>query len=43
MVVEKAAGLLSVPGVGPDKRDCLVARVQVAARVENNEHTIIMR
>jgi tRNA pseudouridine32 synthase/23S rRNA pseudouridine746 synthase len=27
VVVEKACGLLSVPGIGPDKADCLVARV----------------
>jgi tRNA pseudouridine32 synthase/23S rRNA pseudouridine746 synthase len=27
VVVDKAAGLLSVPGIGPDKADCLVARV----------------
>ncbi len=27
IVVEKASGLLSVPGIGPDKTDCLVARV----------------
>ena len=28
LVVDKPAGLLSVPGRGPDKADCLVARVQ---------------
>lgn len=28
VVVEKAAGLLSVPGRGEDKQDCLAARVQ---------------
>ena len=27
VVVDKACGLLSVPGIGPDKADCLVARV----------------
>ena len=27
VVVEKACGLLSVPGIGPEKADCLVARV----------------
>ena len=27
VVVEKSCGLLSVPGIGPDKADCLVARV----------------
>lgn len=29
LVVDKPAGLLSVPGRGADKADCLVARVQV--------------
>ncbi|MFZ2739276.1 MAG: pseudouridine synthase [Burkholderiaceae bacterium] len=28
LVLNKAAGLLSVPGRGPDKQDCLSARVQ---------------
>ena len=28
LVVDKPAGLLTVPGRGPDKADCLVARVQ---------------
>lgn len=28
VVVDKPAGLLSVPGRGPDKADCVVARVQ---------------
>lgn len=28
LVVDKPAGLLSVPGRGPDKADCLAARVQ---------------
>ena len=28
LVVDKPAGLLSVPGRGPDKQDCLSARVQ---------------
>jgi tRNA pseudouridine32 synthase / 23S rRNA pseudouridine746 synthase len=28
LVLEKPAGLLSVPGRGPDKQDCLSARVQ---------------
>ncbi|MDP1526611.1 MAG: RluA family pseudouridine synthase [Rhodocyclaceae bacterium] len=28
MVVDKPAGLLAVPGRGPDKQDCLSARVQ---------------
>lgn len=28
MVVEKPAGLLAVPGRGPEKQDCLAARVQ---------------
>jgi tRNA pseudouridine32 synthase/23S rRNA pseudouridine746 synthase len=27
VVVDKAAGLLSVPGIGPDKADCLVTRL----------------
>jgi tRNA pseudouridine32 synthase/23S rRNA pseudouridine746 synthase len=27
VVVEKSCGLLSVPGIGPEKADCLVARV----------------
>jgi tRNA pseudouridine32 synthase/23S rRNA pseudouridine746 synthase len=27
VVVDKACGLLSVPGIGPEKADCLVARV----------------
>lgn len=30
LVVEKPAGLLSVPGRGPDKADCLATRVQAA-------------
>ena len=30
MVVDKPAGLLSVPGRGPDKQDCLARRVQAA-------------
>jgi tRNA pseudouridine32 synthase/23S rRNA pseudouridine746 synthase len=29
VVVDKPAGLLSVPGIGPDKADCLVARLAV--------------
>ncbi|MDA3850467.1 MAG: RluA family pseudouridine synthase [Spirochaetaceae bacterium] len=28
LIVEKAAGLLSVPGRGPEKQDCLIRRVQ---------------
>ncbi len=28
LVVDKPAGMLSVPGRGPDKQDCLLARVQ---------------
>ena len=28
LVVGKPAGMLSVPGRGPDKQDCLLARVQ---------------
>ncbi len=31
VVVDKPAGLLSVPGIGPEKADCLVARLQAAA------------
>ena len=30
LVLEKPSGLLSVPGRGPDKQDCLSARVQAA-------------
>lgn len=30
VVVDKPAGLLSVPGRGPDKQDCLARRVQAA-------------
>lgn len=30
IVVDKPAGLLSVPGRGPDKQDCLISRVAVA-------------
>jgi tRNA pseudouridine32 synthase/23S rRNA pseudouridine746 synthase len=30
LVANKPAGLLAVPGRGPDKQDCLVARVQAA-------------
>ena len=30
LVVSKPAGLLAVPGRGPDKQDCLSARVQAA-------------
>ena len=29
VVIDKPSGLLSVPGRGPDKADCLVARVQL--------------
>lgn len=29
IVVDKPAGLLSVPGKGPDKADCLIARLQL--------------
>ena len=28
LVCDKASGLLSVPGIGPEKADCLVARLQ---------------
>ena len=28
LVIDKPAGLLSVPGRGDDKQDCLIARVQ---------------
>ena len=28
LVLDKPAGLLSVPGIGPDKQDCLASRVQ---------------
>lgn len=28
IVLDKPTGLLSVPGIGPDKRDCLATRVQ---------------
>lgn len=28
LIVEKPAGLLSVPGRGPDKQDCLITRLQ---------------
>jgi len=28
LVLEKPSGLLSVPGRGPDKQDCLISRVQ---------------
>ena len=28
LVFDKPSGLLSVPGLGPDKQDCLSARVQ---------------
>ena len=31
VVVDKPAGLLSVPGIGPEKADCLVARLQAEA------------
>lgn len=30
LAVDKPCGLLSVPGIGPDKADCLVARLQAA-------------
>lgn len=30
LAVDKPTGLLSVPGIGPDKADCLVARLQSA-------------
>lgn len=28
LVVDKACGLLTVPGIGPEKADCLIARMQ---------------
>ena len=28
LVVDKACGLLTVPGIGPEKADCLIARLQ---------------
>lgn len=28
LVIDKPTGLLSVPGIGPEKRDCLITRVQ---------------
>lgn len=31
IVVDKPSGLLSVPGIGPGKADCLVARLQASA------------
>jgi tRNA pseudouridine32 synthase/23S rRNA pseudouridine746 synthase len=31
VVVDKPAGLLSVPGIGPEKADCLVSRLQAEA------------
>lgn len=30
VVVDKPSGLLSVPGIGPDKQDCVIARVRAA-------------
>ncbi len=30
VVVDKPSGLLSVPGIGPEKQDCVVARVRAA-------------
>ena len=30
LVLDKPSGLLSIPGRGPDKQDCLLARVQAA-------------
>jgi len=30
LVLDKPSGLLSIPGRGPDKQDCLLARVQSA-------------
>ncbi len=30
MVLDKPSGLLSIPGRGPDKQDCLLSRVQAA-------------
>ena len=30
VVVDKPTGLLSVPGIGPEKADCVVARLAVA-------------
>ncbi len=32
LVVNKPSGLLSVPGIGPEKADCLVARLQASHR-----------
>ena len=29
LVFDKPSGLLSVPGIGPEKADCLVARAEV--------------
>jgi tRNA pseudouridine32 synthase/23S rRNA pseudouridine746 synthase len=31
VVVEKPAGVLSVPGIGPEKQDCVIARVRTMA------------
>ena len=30
VVVDKPSGLLSVPGIGPEKQDCVIARVRAA-------------
>ena len=34
LVVEKDAGLLTVPGIGPEKQDCLLSRLRVAGYPE---------
>lgn len=37
LVAEKAAGLLSVPGRGPNKQDCLISRIR-----ETHPHALIV-
>ena len=42
MIVEKPEGLLSVPGRGPDKQDCLMSRIQQQAPEALNVHRLDM-
>jgi len=40
VVVDKPTGLLSVPGIGPEKADCVVARLQVEDPVVRIVHRL---
>ena len=36
LIVDKPAGLLTVPGLGPDKQDCLINRIVGHDSIQNN-------